>query len=90
MGIEGVWLEAVTKSGEVRDGAMVAGLTELIDTSALPKGTRLLIRTEPLHAGAQHSLFPSLDFRCWGFYTGQHGDPRALDLSMRAQAHVES
>ena len=88
--IEGVWLEAVTKDGEVRDAAMVADLTELIDTSGLPKGTRLLVRKEPLHPGAQWSLFPSLDFRYWGFYTDQDGDPRQLDLTMRAHAHVES
>ena len=88
--IEGVWLEAVTKDGEVRDAAMVADLTELIDTSGLPKGTRLLVRKEPLHPGAQRSLFPSLDFRYWGFYTDQDGDPRQLDLTMRAHAHVES
>jgi hypothetical protein len=89
-GVEGVWLEAVTKDGEIRDGAMVADLTELIDSSGLPKGTRLIIRKEPLHPGAQRSLFPSLDFRYWGFYTDQDGDPRALDLTMRAHAHVES
>jgi hypothetical protein len=88
--IEGVWLEAVTKDGEVRDAAMVADLTELIDTSGLPKGTRLLIRKEPLHPGAQRSLFPSLDFRYWGFLTDADGDPVELDLIMRSHAHVES
>jgi hypothetical protein len=88
--VEGVWLEAVTKDGEVRDGAMVAELTSLIDTSSLPRGTRFIVRKEPLHAGAQRSLFPSLEFRYWGFYTDQDGDPRQLDLTMRAHAHVES
>jgi hypothetical protein len=89
-GVEGVWLEAVTKDGEVRDGAMVAELTSLIDTSGLPDRSRFIVRKEPLHAGAQRSLFPSLDFRYWGFYTDQDGDPRELDLTMRAHAHVES
>ena len=88
--IEGVWLEAVTNDGEVRDAAMVADLTELIDTSGLPKGTRLLVRKEPLHPGAQRSLFSSLDLRYWGFYTDQYGDRRQLDLTMRSHAHVES
>jgi hypothetical protein len=69
---------------------MVAELTSLIDTSGLPTKTRFIVRREPLHPGAQRSLFPSLDFRYWGFYTDQDGDPRALDLSMRAHAHVES
>jgi hypothetical protein len=88
--VDGVWLEAVTKDGELRDGAMVADLTELIDTSGLPDRTRFIVRKEPLHPGAQRSLFPSLDFRYWGFYTDQDGDPRELDLTMRAHAHVES
>jgi hypothetical protein len=88
--VEGVWLEAVTKDGELRDGASVAELTSLIDTSGLPTKTRFIVRREPLHPGAQRSLFPSLDFRYWGFYTDSDGDPRQLDLSMRAHAHVES
>ena len=89
-GVEGVWLEAVTKDGEIRDDAAVAELTSLIDISGLPRGTRFIVRREPLHPGAQRSLFPSLDFRYWGFYTDQEGDPRQLDLMMRAHAHVES
>jgi len=89
-GVEGVWLEAVTKDGEIRDDAAVAELTSLIDISGLPRGTRFIVRREPLHPGAQRSLFPSLDFRYWGFYTDQDGDPRQLDLMMRAHAHVES
>jgi hypothetical protein len=35
----------------------------------------LIVRREPLHPGAQRSLFPSLEFRYWGFYTDQPGDP---------------
>jgi hypothetical protein len=88
--VEGVWLEAVTKDGELRDDATVAELTSLIDTSGLPDRTRFIVRKEPLHPGAQRSLFPSLEFRYWGFYTDQDGDPRALDATMRAHAHVES
>jgi hypothetical protein len=88
--IDGVWLDAITTDGEIRDDAAVAELTSLIDTSGLPAGTRFIVRREPLHAGAQRSLLPSLDFRYWGFYTDQEGDSRALDLMMRAHAHVES
>ncbi len=39
--------------------------------------------------GAQRSLFSHLDYRYWGFYTDQDGDPRDLDVTMRAHAHVE-
>ena len=49
----------------------------------------MIVRREPFHPGAQHSLFPSLEFRYWGHYTDQDGDPVELDCTMRAQAHVE-
>ena len=89
IGIEEVWLPALTQDGEAKDGAAVAELTSLIDDAKLPSGTRLIIRREPLPPGAQRSLFPSLGFRYWGFYTDQDGDPRDLDVTMRAHAHVE-
>ena len=47
------------------------------------------MRREPLHPGAQQSLFPSTMFRYWGHYTDAVGDPVALDVHMRAHAHVE-
>jgi hypothetical protein len=89
IGIEQVWMPALAGDGERSDGAAVAELTSLIDPKTLPSGTRLIVRREPLHPGAQRSLFPSLDFRYWGFYTDGDGDPRHLDVTMRAHAHVE-
>ena len=47
------------------------------------------MRREPRHPGAQRSLFPSLEYRYWGFYTDQPGEPADLDLVMRGHAHVE-
>jgi hypothetical protein len=90
VGVEDVWLPATTQDGELREGAAVAELTSLIEHSPLPAGTRLIVRREPLHPGAQRSLIPSLDFRYWGFWTDQDGDPRELDATMRAHAHVEN
>ena len=90
IGIEGVWLAAVGRDGQARDdGAAVVELTSLINDPKLPAGTRLIVRREPLHPGAQRSLFPSMDYRYWGFYTDQDGDPVDLDATMRAHAHVE-
>ncbi len=89
IGIEEVWQPAITKEGEARDATAVAELTSLVQDAKLPSGTRLIVRREPLHPGAQRSLFPSLEYRYWGFYTDQEGDPAGLDLTMRAHAHVE-
>ena len=89
IGVEGVWLPSLGQDEEERDESAVCELTSLIDDAKLPTGTRLIVRREPLHPGAQRSLFPSLDFRYWGFYTDQDGDPRELDVTMRAHSHVE-
>ncbi len=89
-GVEEVWLPALDRAGKPRtDGAAVADLTSLVEVPRLPAGTRLIVRREPLHPGAQRSLFPSLEFRYWGFYTDQAGAPVDLDATMRAHAHVE-
>jgi hypothetical protein len=83
------WAPALTQAGEERDGAAVAELTDLVDLSVWPVGTRLIVRREPLHPGAQTSLFPDLDYRYWGHYTDADGQPVDLDVHMRAHAHVE-
>jgi len=89
LGFEELWQQAIRQNGEDRKGAAVIELTELVELPNWPKGTRLIVRREPLHPGVQHSLFPSLEYRYWGFYTDQDGDPVELDRIMRAHAHVE-
>lgn len=83
------WSPALRQDGDWRPGAAVAELTELVDLSGWPEGTRLIVRREPLHPGAQQSLFPSAMYRYWGHYTDAAGDPVALDVHMRAHAHCE-
>ncbi len=83
------WQPAVRQDGDVRTGAAVCELTDLVDLSDWPPGTRLIVRREPLHPGAQQTLFPSMMFRYWGHYTDAAGDPVTLDVHMRAHAHVE-
>jgi hypothetical protein len=83
------WAPARRQDGQVREGAQVAELTDLVDLSGWPPGTRLVVRREPLHPGAQQTLLPSTEFRYWGHYTDQTGDPVSLDATMRAHAHVE-
>jgi hypothetical protein len=85
-----LWQPSLTQAGELREGAGVCELTNYVNLSSMPEGTRLIVRREPLHPGAQRSLFPSDDFRYWGFYSDVAGDPVDLDVTMRAHAHVES
>jgi len=85
-----LWQPSLTQAGEPREGAAVCELSSYVNLSSMPEGTRLIVRREPLHPGAQRSLFPSHEFRYWGFYTDQEGDPVDHDVTMRAHAHVES
>ena len=83
------WQPALRQDGTTHPASEVAEVTDLADLSAWPAGTRLIIRREPLHQGAQTSLFPSWENRYWGHYTDQAGEPATLDAHMRAHAHVE-
>ena len=74
------------RTGEPRDDAYVADITGLVDLEGWPPGTKLIVRRERRHPGAQHSLFPSELWRYWGHYTDQTGDPADLDADMRAHA----
>jgi hypothetical protein len=67
----------------------VCEVTDLVDLTRWPQGTRLVIRRHPKHPGAQTTLLPDLDYRFWGHYTDREGDPVELDRQIRAHAHVE-
>ncbi len=78
----------LTQTGDERSDPAVCDVTDLVDLTAWPPGTRLIVRREPFHPAAQTSLFPSLEFRYWGHYTDQSDDPIVLDQHMRT-THVE-
>ena len=46
------WADALHQDGEAREGAAVTEVTDLVDLSAWPAGTRLIVRREPLHIPA--------------------------------------
>ncbi len=46
------WQPALRQDGDERPGAAVAELTDLVDLTDWPDGTRLIVRREPLHPGA--------------------------------------
>jgi len=48
------WISAITADGtDERDGAEVAEITEMVDLSAWPEGSRMIVRREEPHPGAQ-------------------------------------
>ena len=85
IGIEGIWSPVLARDGSEREDAVVAELTSLVEMPSFPAGTRFIVRREPLHPGAQRSLFPSLEHRYFGFYTSKEGSPAVLDAVMRCE-----
>jgi hypothetical protein len=87
------WLPAIEADRNLRDGAEIAELTHLVDLSAYPDGTRMIVRRERPHPGAQLSLFDTVEgMRHQVFITDS---PRStcsvqlLELRHRGHARVE-
>ena len=73
-------------------GAEVIELTDFVDLSNWPEGTRLIARRERPHPGAQLSLFDTIEgFRHTAFLTNQTSyDVAALELQQRQRARAEN
>jgi hypothetical protein len=88
------WTPAVDTDGRPRDGADVAELTGLLPAGTLadyPPGTRILLRRERPHPGAQLSVFEDRDgwrYQCIATDTAA-GQLAFLDARHRAHARVE-
>src|SRR6185503_6944274 len=63
------WYSAIESSGGIRDGAWVAEATSLVDMSHWPNGTRLILRKERPHPGAQLRFTDSDGLRVTAFIT---------------------
>lgn len=88
----GCWHPAVDADGQRRDGAEVVELTDLVSLDTWPAGTRLIVRRERPHPGAQLSLFDTVEgFRHTAFITNTAGyDIAALELRQRQRARAEN
>jgi hypothetical protein len=91
------WWEAIEADDEVRDGAWVAELTEMVDLEAWPEGSRVILRRERPHPGAALSLFDVVSgYRHTAFITAARSADEtlsdgidALELRQRRHARVE-
>jgi hypothetical protein len=87
---EAAWERAIDAEGTARDGARVAELTDRVDLSSWPEGTRLIVRRERPHPGAQFEVFDAEGYRHTAFITDQEdADIAALELRHRRRARVE-
>ncbi|MCA1700459.1 MAG: IS1380 family transposase [Actinobacteria bacterium] len=87
---EAAWVPAIEADGSDRDGAWVAELTDQLELSGWPEGTRLICRRERPHPGAQFQIFDEHGYRHTCFLTDQGGcEIAALELRHRGRARVE-
>ena len=72
---EGRWVRAISADGtEERDGAETAEITDLVDLSGWPAGTRMIARRELAHPGAQLS-FTDIDGHRYQAFLTDHPEP---------------
>ncbi|MBS1860676.1 MAG: IS1380 family transposase [Actinobacteria bacterium] len=88
---ESAWQQAIDGDGTEREGAGVTEPTNRVDLSNRPEGTRLIVRRERPHPGAQLSVLDcETGYRHTAFITDQgDADVAALELRHRRLARVE-
>jgi Transposase DDE domain group 1 len=88
---EDAWAPALTQDGEPRDdGAWVAEITAGLDLSAWPEGSRVIVRREVPHPGAQLSFTDHDGHRFQAILTDQvDADIAYLEARHRGHARVE-
>ncbi|MDQ1042514.1 hypothetical protein QFZ76_000750 [Streptomyces sp. V4I2] len=89
-----LWYPALNQDGMLRDGAEVAELTGMVDMDGYPVGTRIIVRRERPHPGAQLSLFDQDEgLRHQVFLThtpyADGGSAQFLEVRHRGHACVE-
>ena len=88
------WHPAIEDGDELREGAWVAEATGMIDLSSWPEGSRLVLRKERPHPGAQLTFTDVDGHRITAFLTDTRpgvipGQAAGLELRHRQHARVE-
>jgi hypothetical protein len=91
---EACWHPAVQTDGDLREGAWVAEATSLIDLDDWPDGSRLILRKERPHPGAQLTFADVDGLRITAILTNTRpgivpGQAAGLELRHRQHARVE-
>jgi hypothetical protein len=86
---EAAWAPAIRQDGERREGAWVAEITDRLDLDTWPGATRVLVRRERPHPGAQLSFSDHDGHRFLATLTDLPGEPADLERLHRARANIE-
>ena len=86
---QAAWRPALRQDGEQRDGAWVAEISDRLELSGWPEGTRMIVRRERPHPGAQLSFTDHDGHRFLATLTDLEGDAVELERLHRARANAE-
>lgn len=84
---ESAWRPAIRQDMEVREEAEVAEITDRLDLSAWPEGTRAIVRREVPHPGAQLT-FTDIDGRRFQVFICDSTDDDLAYLEARHRGHA--
>jgi len=84
------WRPAIDADRQARDNGQIAELTDRLDLSGWPTGSRVIVRRERPHPGAQLSFTDADGYRFQAILTDQPDDDiAALERRHRERARVE-
>ena len=87
---ESAWIKAIRADGTEREHSQVCEITDHVELSAWPEGSRLIPRRTKLCEGDQQSFEDHDGYRLAVFLTDQPGeDVPQLDLDHRGHARIE-
>jgi hypothetical protein len=86
---ESAWRPALRQDGKQRKGAHVAEISELIDLKPWPKNSRVIIRRERAHPGAQLTFTDHDGHRFQATLTDLTGDAVEIERLHRGRANAE-
>jgi hypothetical protein len=87
---EHAWAPALDQNAQLRDNGQVAEISGLLDLAGWPEGSRVIVRRERPHPGAQLSFSDHDGHRFQAILTDQTDpDIAALERRHRARARVE-
>ena len=84
------WVSALAQDGSERENGEVAEITDSVELSSWPEGSRVLVRRERPHPGAQLSFTDHDGYRFQAILTDQPDQNIAIiECRHRQRAHVE-
>lgn len=86
---DGAWVCALDQDGSQRPNGQVCEITDRVDLTGWPQGSRVIVRRERAHPGAQLSFTDHDGHRFQAILTDQPGEIAAVERDHRGRARVE-